>query len=113
MTLFIIAAAIAIVQGWIVTDPQGIGSPVFEPIRKKLGKKSRQNKGLRPDDFDWPGFIAHKLVCRPCSGVELPALYAVVVADDYMHGFNIWVVSLLVNLAYNETLQAISKGRTQ
>ena len=107
MTIFLTAIAIAIVQGWLVTDPLGVLSPVTGAIRTKLGKRSRNNQGLRPDDFDWAGFLAHKFVCRPCSGVELPAVYAAVVADDLSHGVSIWVVSLLANLAYNEILDKL------
>lgn len=107
MTLYLTAIAIAIVQGWLVTDPLGIASPIFNPIRTGLGKRSRQNQGRRPDDFDWAGFFAHKFVCRPCSGVEGPAIYALFVADGLSHGVSIWAVSFLANLAYNELLEKL------
>ena len=107
MTIFITAISIGIVQGWLVTDPVGVLSPIFNPLRAKLGKRSRKNQGLRPDDFDWSGFFAHKLVCRPCSSVELPALYAVLVAYDLGHGVSILGISLLGSLAYNELLDKL------
>ena len=105
MSLLVVSAA-AVIVGYLITDDESVLSPIFNPIRSKLGKRIRTN---HREGFMWEEFLSQKLVCRFCSGAEASLLAAWLVhpSSDWESMWALWIAGNAVHLAYLEILEAM------